>query len=377
MRTIGIDIRLIGKKRTGDETVFFNLTKYCLKQDTDNRYRLFTDLKEPNELALLQGRLECIGNPRVEFISIPVMNRFGWNFIGLPRAIRRHPVDVYHTQYIAPFFLPRNVSLFTHVHDLSFLAHPEWIHWKDRLFLSALMPRSFKRTTRFLVPSRFTRAELMRFAGVSREKISIIPNAISEEWYSQISAEETQSIKEKYSLPKNYFVSVGTLQPRKNIPFLMEAFENFRMKYPEVSLVLVGNVHGQNVDAWVKKAKEDRASGVIFPGYLSERELRAIVAGGVAFVFPSLYEGFGIPILEAFAVGTAAAVSDIAAFREVAGESVVYFDPASLAEAENALYTLFIDEEKRRHLALAGKKHLEHFSWKQSAERLIVLYSQS
>lgn len=374
MRTIGIDIRLLGKQRTGDEAVFFNLTREVLRLDTENTYRLYTDERDEQKLAALRGRLGAVGNSRVEFVTLWSPNRFFWNLVALPWSLWRRPAHVYHTQYIAPFFLPRRVKLVTHIHDVSFRAHPEWIGFWDRLFLSLLIPRSLRRSAAIVAPSQFTLDEIVRFYGVSREKLSLVPNAIGPEWERPITSADRERVRTKYGLPARYFVALGTMQPRKNIAFLIRAFRRFRETHPEYSLVLVGNTAGHHVDRLVTMSQATGEPGLIFPGYVGEHDVPTLLVMSRGLVFPSLYEGFGIPMLEAWAVGVPVLAADIPSLREVAGDSVLFFSPIDLATVEKALYTLSVDEKKGLALSDKGRERLRIFSWADSARRLLAVY---
>lgn len=372
--TVGIDIRLIGKQRTGDEVVFFQLVRALIRrQDADIRYELFTDESTDDRLAALRLRLEALGRSDVEIISLPAKNRFWWNGIMLPWHLFRSPVDIFHTQYILPLWWPRDVKIVTHIHDISFRVHPEWINWKDRLFLSLLIPRTFRRSDRILVPSRFTREEIVARYDVPADRVVVVENAAAEEWFLPISGEEIDRVTKEYGLvPDRYFISSGTMQPRKNIPFLIEAFCAANRSHPlGLKLVLTGNPTGHNVDMGATKEGD---SDILYTGYVVDADLRALVAGAAAYVFPSLYEGFGIPIEEALAQGTTVLASDIPVFQEVGGDRIQYFDPRVLAPLTETLYTFSNDilSGKREKKRFSGSKR--RYSWTRSAEQLALLY---
>lgn len=372
-----IDIRLLGKKRTGDEAVFFNLTKELIGADRENEYLLLTDEQDQQKLAVIQGRLGCIGQSNVRFVSLFGKNRFVWNLLTLPWFLLHHAVDIYHTQYILPFFVPARVKVVNHIHDVSFQAYPELIGWKDRLFLSFLIPRSLRRADRIVVPSQFTKDEVMRYFAVPQEKIAIVHNALGDDFGQEVSGESV-AIREKYHLPERYILSVGTLQPRKNLPFLIRAFAAVRIRVPDVSLVLVGNRAGHHFDQGIDRAIAELSLGeaVIFPGYIAPADLPIVMRAATVFAFPSLYEGFGIPLLEAMSEGVPVAASDIPCLREVGGDAPQYFDPHSLASCEEKLYTLLTDREQRANGISRGKDRLSLFSWRKSAAALAAVYRE-
>ncbi|MFZ1654972.1 MAG: glycosyltransferase family 1 protein [Candidatus Moraniibacteriota bacterium] len=374
--TVGIDIRLIGKQRTGDEVVFFQLVRELIRrQDSDIRYQLFTAERDDDRLAALRLKLEALSREDIEIISLPAWNRFVWNGLVLPWRLFRHPVDVFHTQYILPLFLPRRLKVVTHIHDVSFRVHPEWIGALDRFFLSLFMPRTFARSDRLIVPSEFTRSEILAHWKVKADRIVVIENAAAEEWFQPQNPTETEAVLAKYGLTRGqYFITSGTLQPRKNIPFLIAAFTRaVEERGLALPLVLTGNPAGHNVDQGVKDTHAK--TGVVYTGYVSDAELQALVGGALAYVFPSLYEGFGIPIEEALAIGTPVLASDILVFREVGRDRVHYFDPHALAPLADTLYTFSIglsateDREQRVSPGL-----IKLYSWSESAAKLAQLY---
>ncbi len=372
-----IDIRLLGKQRTGDEAVFFNLTKEILRQDTAHTYLLLTDESDPQKIAVLQARLGCVGQKNVQFISLFGKNRFVWNLVTLPWFLFTKPVDTYHTQYILPFLIPKKIKILLHIHDISFRVFPELIGWKDRLFLSLLIPRSVRRADIILAPSRFTRDEIVREYGVTPEKIAVISNALSENFSVETNqTNDVEAVRQKYALPKRFILYVGTLQPRKNIPFLIRACALLRQRIPDMNLVLVGNKQGHHVDAGIDQALHETgmAEAVFFPGYIAEQDLPLVLRLATVFAFPSVYEGFGIPLLEAMSQGIPSAASDIPVLREVAGEAGVYFDPRSIASCEEKLYTLCTDRDRRAKCVSLGKNQVSLFSWEKSAISLLAVY---
>lgn len=370
-----IDIRLLGKKRTGDEAVFFNLTKEVLALDKANQYLLLTDEQDEQNMTLLEKRLGCVGQKNVRFVSLFGKNRFVWNLFSLPWFLLCHRVDVYHTQYILPFFVPKRTKVVNHIHDVSFVAYPKLIGWKDRLFLSLLIPRSLRRADSIIAPSQFTKDEIVRYYGITESKVTVISNALGEDFLKNNTINE-ERVREKYALPERFILAVGTLQPRKNIPFLIRAFARVHKRLPDTSLVLVGSRGGHHFDTGIDRVlKElDMTSSVYFPGYIEEDDLPVLMRAASVFAFPSLYEGFGIPLLEAMSQDVPVASSDIPCLREIAGEAALYFDPTSLASCEEKLYTLLTDMEQQEKGISLGRHRVSLFSWKKSAAALLSVY---
>lgn len=369
---IAIDIRLLGKKRTGDEMVSRYLTRELVKLESEARLLLLTDETDPEKIVMLEQELGTTGRGNVEIISLGKANRYSWNLFVVARFLRLRKVDIFHTQYILPFFVPKRTKLFAHIHDISFRVFPDLIGWKDRFFLSLLIPRTMRIADRILVPSVFTKEEIINQYRVAKDRIVVIPNAVGDEFLSQATESDIVRVREKYSLPEKFLLAVGTMQPRKNIAFLVRVFAEVSRQIPDLKLVLVGKRYGYRYDLEIEHAIEETGMGesVIFPGYVDAADMPAMYAGAEAFVFPSLYEGFGIPILEALSQGTPVAASDIPPSREISGSGVCFFAPSDIASAVQMSYNVTIDEKLRSELSTHRKEHASIFSWEKSARLL-------
>lgn len=376
MKTIAIDIRLIGRNRTGDEAVFLNLTRELLALDRENRYLLLTDRHEPAFLGELGRMLGIADNGQAQIVSLQGRNRFVWNLVSVPLFLLWKEPDIFHTQYILPAFVPARTRVVAHIHDVSFRAYPELIGWTDRLFLSRFIPRTMKRADTLVAPSRFTKDEMVKYYGVAEEKIAVVPNAVSPAFLREISDTDLLKTRRKYRLPEKFLLSVGTLQPRKNLPLLLRAFASVRDRMPGIGIVLTGNRSAHHFDPGIDRAidEEHLGSAVIFPGFIEPDDLPAVYRLAHGLVFPSRYEGFGIPLLEAFVSGVPVAASDIPPFREIGGDAALYFHPDQVAECAEALYTLSTDESKRVSCREAGSKRASDYSWGRSARILFSCY---
>jgi glycosyltransferase involved in cell wall biosynthesis len=386
---IGIDIRNVGKQRTGDETVFFNLVKNLALIDGKNEYRLFTDILEENILAETKKKLGIENKSNFQIISLtPTLslrerglwrifnNKFTWNLWALSNYLRRNPVDIYHTQYILPFCINKKIKLITTIHDISFNFFPGLIKRADLFFLKILIPRSLKRADKILAVSEFTKKEIMDFYGISPEKITVVHNSGGENLVAEISSEELNAVKEKYHLPEKFILYLGTMQPRKNLPVLLQALAE--LKNSGWQLVLAGKIDDYNqdpkIDSIIKKFSLEKE--VIFTGFVAEPEKAVLFKLARIFCFPSLYEGFGIPILEAMKMGTPAVVSDIPPHREVAGETVLYFSPQNAEDLKAKIIKLNDNSELREQIILNAKARAQAFSWKKTAEKTLEVYQK-
>ena len=375
---IGIDLRNVGKQRTGDETVFFHLTRGLARiNPTENQFRLFIDNRTDEELEILKQRLEIVGKENWSFVNLKTNGRFHWNAVALPRALQVEHLDVYHTQYITPFFVPRETAIVTHIHDVSFARYPEHIHWKDRLFLSLLIPRSLRVARKIIAVSEFTKQEIISCYGISEEKISVVYNAVGDDFLSlHTNVEELERVRMKYHLPAQFAICVGTLQPRKNIPAFLRAFARLHERLSDAKVVLVGSRTAHNVDTEIERviAEERLEQTVIFPGFIEQVDLPSVVRLAKMLVFPSLYEGFGIPMLEAMSQGVPVVSADIPSLNEVAGEASMRVNTADTEEFAHILQRIFTNESLRDILREKGFSREKEFSWEKNTQQLLAVY---
>lgn len=376
---IGIDIRLIGKKRTGDEAVFSNLSRALAAIDRGNEYFLFTDLSSEKDIRKIAATLGLEDKDNFRIVPVASANRYVWNFFQISRALKKNPVDVYLTQYITPLFVPRRIKIMTIVHDISFTAFPQLIRFSDRFFLSLLMRLSLHRADLIVAVSEFTRREIIRHYALPQEKVAVVYNAVSEDVSGRkVKEQDILAVKRRYGIEGDYILYIGTLQPRKNIPMLIRSFAKLKEKIPAAKLVIVGDKGAHNADKEIDTVLGDLSleKSVIFTGYVEETEKAPLLAGAKVFAFPSLYEGFGIPLLEAFAAGTPVVASDIEVLREVGADAALYADPASLDGFAKSLYAAYVDVETRKRLTEAGKARVSFFSWEKSARKMRSFFEQ-
>ncbi|EKD46649.1 MAG: mannosyltransferase B-like protein [uncultured bacterium] len=376
---IGIDIRLIGKNRTGDENVVFNLVKKFAQINTTHEFKLFTDVTDGEKIKVIANSIGIDGNDKFEIISLETKNRFAWNFWTLPLYLRKNPVDVYHTQYITPFFVPHTVKILTIVHDISFNFFPQFMKFSDLFFLKTLIPLSLRRADKIMGVSKFTQDEIMRYYDIDSEKVEFMHNSIGEEFLKkEISKDELEAVREKYKLPEKFILYLGTLQPRKNIAQLVEAFARTIKENgaENLKLVICGNRGSHNYDKRIDEQiiKNEVADSVFFPGFIDEEDKVAVFRLAHVFAFPSLYEGFGIPPLEAMSQDVPVLCSNIPSLKEIAADGALFFDLRSIDDFSKKLYDISMNNDLRNELIRSGKTRINSFSWENSARKMLATY---
>jgi glycosyltransferase involved in cell wall biosynthesis len=373
---IGIDIRLIGKKQTGSEAVFFNLIKSLSSADKKNEYILFSDICNEKTIEEVSNNLEINNKINFQIICLKTANKFTWNFWTLPRYLRKNPVDIYLTQYITPFFVPKKIKIITIIHDISFNFYPQFIKKSDLFFLKILIPISLRRADKIIGVSKFTYDEIIKYYKINSKKVYWIHNAVSDDFIAQdVSELKIKTVKEKYNLPDKFILYLGTLQPRKNIITLIEAYNLARPKMDDTKLVIAGGKSynfDESIDTYIKKYQLEK--DIVMPGFIDEKDKAALMKSALIFVFPSLYEGFGIPILEALTVGVPTIASDITPHREIAEKAVIYFNPNISGELTPKLIELLNNPVLRESLINEGYRQTKKFSWEKTAEKMLKIF---
>jgi glycosyltransferase involved in cell wall biosynthesis len=288
---------------------------------------------------------------------------------------RRRSPHVYHDPNFIPFRF-RGPTVIT-AHDVSWVRHPEY-HPSHRLaLLRANFPKALERADRVIVVSDFVRDELQSCFSIAPEKLNVVYNGVSP-CFRPYTADATRAVLARHGLLHGrYFAAVGTLEPRKNLHTALAAHARLPIAVRRaVPLVLIG------VEGWLTGSLHAalgaslRDGTVRKLGYVPDHEMPLLTAGALALVYPSVYEGFGLPVLEAMAAGVPVLCSTAQALREVAGDAALMYDPADTDGFAEAMQSLIDDHALRTRLSAAGCARARHFSWRRSAEETLDVYRQ-
>ncbi len=307
-----------------------------------------------------------------------------WTKIALPKALffssEKPDVFLSPTHYL-PQFCPTGVKKICTIFDLSFLRFPEMFSKKDLWQLKNGTSFSAKNADHIITISNSSRKDILEQYGVPKEKISVIYPGYDKERF-QVSGNrlQTEGIRSKYKIGENFIIYIGTIQPRKNLIRLIEAFARIE---GELQLVIVGKAGGKDQGGWKfeeilatpkQLGIEDR---VKFLGFVPTDELNDLLSGSLAFVLPSLWEGFGIPAVEAMASGVPVIVSNVSALPEVVGSAGLLVDPYSVDQIEQAIRAIVSDKKLRQKYSKAGLLQAQKFSWKKAAREVlkVVLFA--
>jgi glycosyltransferase involved in cell wall biosynthesis len=267
----------------------------------------------------------------------------------------------------------RGVPTILTVHDLIFRHLPEHHKPLNRWYLNLTMPLYCRRADHVIAVSECTRRDLIAAYGVAPEKISVIHEAANPRFRPQ-SPDVVAAVRARYGLPPRYLLFVGTIEPRKNLTRLLAAFEAVYADGLSDGWVVVGKRGWLCDDFFAALERSPAREAVILPGYVPDEDLPAVYAGAQALVFPSLYEGFGLPVLEAMACGAPVVTSTTSSLPEVGGEAALYCDPTDTESMIGVLRQLLQDREMRPALARRGLARATQFSWERAANQTQALY---
>lgn len=359
---IGIDARLWGEPRSGIGRYTRTLVQALTALAPETRWVLYVDRPRGDLPPGTEGR------------CLPWPQRLLWTLWAAPRDLRRRPVEVYHAVTgfeVPPARGPRYVAT---VHDLVPLRFPSLVPRRHRWAVRCLLPGALRRARRVIAVSAATRAEILARYRVSPDKVHVVPEA-APPGFGPPPPAAVAALRARYGLSDRYVLFVGLLEPKKNLPVLLEAVARLRRRgaWGTATLVLAGAPGWGPLD--LRRAVERRglAGTVRVLGPVPDADLAALYAGATAFVFPSLWEGFGLPVLEAMAAGTPVVAARRGALPEVAGDAALLVEPEPDPVAD-ALGALLGDGRLRARLREAGLARAAAFSWERTARETLAVY---
>jgi glycosyltransferase involved in cell wall biosynthesis len=256
------------------------------------------------------------------------------------------------------------------IHDINFLHHPTDSKWLTARYYNYFFPKFAQEATRIATVSEFSKQDLIKNYKADTGKIDVVYNGIHS-FFKPLDETARQKTKEKFSYGKNYFVSVGSLHPRKNIPSLIKAFALFKQEsHSDLKLVLAGPGFWGLSD--IHKAAEESGikEDIIFTGRLSDEDLSLVLGSATALTFIPYYEGFGIPLVEAMEARVPIITSNVTSLPEIAGDAALLVNPKEIHEIKNAMLRIYREEELRQKLIEKGNIQKQKFSWDKSADLL-------
>lgn len=290
-----------------------------------------------------------------------------------PWALHRRGVDLAHGPvFVGP--LAARCPFVVTIHDLSFLRFPHLFRPLNRLYLTVFARASVRRARRVIAVSADAADETTRLLGVDRGKVDVVYHGVDPEFRPRPQS-EVEAFRARRGLPPRFILSVGTLEPRKNLLRLVEAFALLRE--PGLKLVLVGGRGWHEAALFARVQELHLNDDVIFPGYVPGDELPLWYSAATAVAYPSLYEGFGMPVLEALAAGAAVLTSERSGLPEAAGEGALLVDPCDVQAIADGLRRLLQDHQLRAGLRERGLAHAVRFTWSKTAAATVAVYHRA
>jgi alpha-1,3-rhamnosyl/mannosyltransferase len=364
--TVGVDGRPLLGESTGVGRYLRNIIREMVSADPEVKFRLYLDREGEDGL---EG-LDRIERRRPQ--GSRGRNILVWTQWDLPKMVRREPVPLVHFPFYTTPLVLGCPSVVT-IHDITFSLHPEWFPWRSRISFSAIAPWSARRADRVLTVSEHSRRDLIRKYGLEPDRVTAIPLA-SDPSFTPRPPGEIEGVTARLGLTPPYLIHLGSIHPRRNLEKLLDAFTDVADRGPDLDLVLAGRVEAPytEIDSMIsRRALEGR---VIHLGYAEEVDLPALVSGAEAMVYPSLYEGFGLPVLEAMACGTPVITSNVSALPETAGDAALLVDPGSRESIARAIQSILDEPALRERLKEAGLRRAGSFSWRRTAEATLDAY---
>ncbi len=367
---IAIDAHSVGTQLGGNETYATNLIEALAEIDSQNQYTVFVTKRTAmdrfaNRWPNVSARITA---PHTPLIRIPLT---------LSGELRRHPVDVLHVQYTAPPFSPCPVVV--NIHDLSFEHLPETFKRRSRMQLRMTVRRSARQAAEILALSDYARHDIITTYKISPDKVTVVPLAAAAHFIPVEDTKKLQQVRQTYGIQGDYILSVGSIQPRKNLTRLLQAYALLRAAEPAgklPQLVIVGK-HAWLYAETVRAVNElGLANHVVLTGYIPDEDLPPLYSGAVGFVYPSYFEGFGLPPLEAMKCGTPVIVGNRTSLPEVVGDAAILVDPFSTEEIERAMSRLINDASLRSSLRAKGLERAKLFDWRETARQTLSVYEK-
>ncbi len=370
---VGVDYTSAVRQRAGIGRYTRELVAALLSVDDVHQYTVFAATGGLESRDWRSG----IDRAGVQVRALPITDDWLarlWHRLRLPIPVEllTGPLDVF---YSPDFTLPptrRGTKTILTVHDLSFVHYPDAFVPSLRRYLENAVPRSVRRADLVLADSSRTRSDLISLFEVSPEVVKVVYPGVGSRFRSEPRAGERERLRERYGVVDGpYVLGVGTLQPRKNYLYLMEGFNRLPVSLNAELQLLIAGGHGWLCDEVVAEA--DRRENIRILGFVEDDDLPALYRGASLFAFPSLYEGFGLPVLEAMACGAPVISSGTSSLPEVCGDAALLVDPLIPGELTEAMIRLLEDTELRDQLVTRGLARAATFTWERSARSLLDL----
>ncbi|MFH1033862.1 MAG: glycosyltransferase family 1 protein [Pseudomonadota bacterium] len=369
---VAIDVRTVTQARSGVGNYVLNLLEALRQVAPEHEFFL---VGQGRNLEILRQGLPAAPGHRawLSHESHPWGDL--WEHLWLPRVLKRNDVQVMHgPATLIPLIRDGYASVAT-IHDLVAFLYPETVPKKYALYMTWLIKRVVKRAQRIISVSQCTKDDLVRVLGVAPERIAVIHEAAQPGFKPIDDQAALDEVRRRYGISKPFFYHVGNVEPRKNLLGLLKAFLLLRGQLKgRAQLVISGQKGWLTGPLYWAMGRMSLGEDVIFTGYMPQEDLPLMMNAALGFVFPSLYEGFGLPALEAMSCGTPLITSNLSSLPEIVGEAALLVEPTDEEAIAQAMWRLFEDAELRQRLSALGIDQAARFSWQQAARQTMQVY---
>lgn len=359
---IGIDVGTLREKTRGVGYYLLNLLEYFNKIATEDSFYLYSTGSILHDFSKSQ-------NWHNRFGTIPLPGSF-WLQTQGKRFIKKDQIDTFFAPaHILPLKLPPNIKKVLAIHDMVSIYYPATMANYNRLIHNLFFKPSVKYADHIITMSEFIKKSIVEYFGIDGAKIATIYEGVSNK-FRPYEKNEVLSVLDRYGLKKPFILSVGTLEPRKNYPILLQAFKHLKIDY---DLVVVGKKGWKADNVFTTIRNLGLENRVIILGYVNGEDMPYLYNAAEVFVFPSIYEGFGLPVLEALASGVAVVCSNSSSLPEVGGDAAIYFDPKSVDALTVKIQKILQDNQLRSSLREKGFIQARKFDWKITAQKTLAI----
>ena len=378
---IGINAQLLSfsqNYRNGGVSRYIrSLLTELAKRPGEHEYTVFVNGNEVVER--LNARHEQISYVSAPWPESRPAARVAWEQFVLPNLLRQKPIDVLHSPVnVLPTWQPAQCATIVTLHDLAFLRFPEVLTQAKRMYHQTFTIRSLRHATTLITVSESTRQDAHELVGIPLERIQTVYPCINEHFSNVIKDEQIAQFRQQKGLTEGYVLYMGTLEPRKNITTLIDAYALLRQKYAVREKLVLAGGKGWLYDAIFAKVRQlDMEADVLFPGFVADSEQALWYGAASAFAYPSLYEGFGLPVAEALAMGIPTVTSDVSSLPEAGAGVALCVDPGDVQAISEAVYKSLNDTTFRQHSQRMASSIAQRFSAARMTEQTIAVYEQA
>ena len=371
---IGLNAHLLSLSRSyraaGINWYIYNLLRYLPSVCNQHRYTVFLGHK---------GSRQAFPEMKTKMTSLPTVNpvvRIFWEQTVQPVQSLKEGIDLLHSlAFVQPILLPC-AGIIT-IYDLSFILFPERLHPLRRLYLRWGTRYSARKAQRVIAISASTKRDIVKLLGVAESKVDVVLCGVDEDFQLLENQRVLDDFRRKRHLPEQMILFVGTIEPRKNLITLLRGYALLRKKVQLPPLVIGGAKGWHHQEVFSVAEELGLREDIIFPGYIPQDELPLWYNAADFFIYPSLYEGFGLPPLEAMACGTPVIISNTSSLPEVVGEAGILVDPDNAEQIAEAMQRVLADNALRAEMRRRGLNRAREFSWQKAAQETVKVYEQA